>query len=168
MGTDITCFVEQRSENGRWSVVDELVRNEHYSLEDTECINEPLMVPRSIDIPRCSGLFAVLAGIRSGARHHVPFSPICTPRGLPTDATEVAQAWHHAWKENAFSTSWLSLEEIDRFDWGKVVMNSVWQNGVEVTSPATYADIAGYEWFHELLKPYRKNRDPRLIFWFDQ
>ena len=168
MGTDITFFAEERLSDGQWSVVDELVPSHIYFPDDPECENDPPMVPYSIDIPRSSGLFAVLAGIVSGARFEVAFRPIAEPRGLPSDASVISREWYCAWQGDAVSSSWLSFAEIDCFEWNKVVPNSVYDSGTKTVTLATYAEIAGYSWFRELIEPYRRCKEARFLFWFDQ
>ena len=118
MGVDITFFAEQRSPNGEWAIVGELVPNPDYFPDDPDFANEPELVPSSLDIPRCSPLFAILANVNN-TRTPEPYESIAMPRGLPDDATTETKTWFNAW-EGAFAASWLLLNEIDDFNWNHV------------------------------------------------
>ena len=118
MGVDITFFAEQRSPDGDWSIVGELVPNLDYFPDDPDSANEPELVPPSLNIPRCSPLFAILANVNN-TRTVEPYETIAMPRGLPDNATPEARAWFNAW-QGAFAASWLTLDEIDNFNWSQI------------------------------------------------
>jgi hypothetical protein len=119
MGVDITFFAEHRLPGGDWSIADELVANIHYLPDEPDFVDQPPFIPPVLDIPRCSALFAILANVNN-QRTPVPFSTIAMPRGIPADASMITKAWFQAWGNDAFSASWLTLREIDSFDWNQV------------------------------------------------
>ena len=118
MGVDITFFAEQRLPCGDWSIVGELVPNPDYFQDDPDSANEPELIPPSLDIPRCSPLFAILANVNN-SRTAEPYESIALPRGIPDDATCETKKWFNAWK-GAFAASWLTLGEIDNYDWNHI------------------------------------------------
>ncbi len=119
MGVDITFFAEHRHADGDWSVVGDLVPNPNYFPDDPDLADEPELIPATLEIPRCSALFAVLANVNND-RTPVPFDVIAPRRGIPIDASKIAKTWFHAWGTDAFGASWLTLDEIDSFDWNRV------------------------------------------------
>ena len=127
--------------------MDPLVPNDSYFPDDPECANEPPFVPYALDIPRTTALFYILAGVKKGsyACSNSFFVPISLPRGLPADVTALARRWHDAWGD-VFAVSWLTLAEIDAFDWNPV----------------------GCEWFREMLVFYEAFDEVRFVFWFDE
>ena len=120
MGVDITFFAEQRLRGGDWAIVGDLVPNQDYFPDDPDSADEPQQVPPTLDIPRCSPLFAILANINN-TRTAVSYDSIALPRGIPDDASpETANVWLKACGDDAFAASWLTLSEIDSFDWNRV------------------------------------------------
>ena len=165
MGVDITFFAEQRSTSGEWSIVGELVPNLDYFPDDPDSVDEPEFVPPSLDIPRCSPLFAILANINNG-RTAVPYETIAQPRGIPDDATNETKSWFRAW-DGAFAPSWLTLDEIDNFDWTRITQQygnvdaqaahlfddnplgfpfDRWPTGLQVSYSVNRADIGNARW----------------------
>ncbi|MGY8768080.1 MAG: hypothetical protein ACKVH8_06590 [Pirellulales bacterium] len=119
MGVDITLFAEQRLADGKWSIVCNLIPNLNYFPDDPDFPDEPELVPPTIDIPRCSPLFAILANVNN-SRTAVPYETIALPRGIPEDASPETRVWFNAWGDDAFAPSWLTLDEIDSFNWDRV------------------------------------------------
>ena len=119
MGVDITFFAEYRLPTGVWSVVGELVPNPNYFPNEPEFAAQPKLIPAALDIPRCSALFAVLANVNND-RTPVPYDTIALPRGIPSDASPETKTWFKAWGDDAFAASWLTLSEIESFDWTRV------------------------------------------------
>ena len=60
------------------------------------------------DVEECRDyrLYAAMAGVRIGASNIVP---VAEPRGLPADASEESENWHHDHSEH--SETWLTVEE---------------------------------------------------------
>ncbi len=115
MGCDIHLYVEAR-ENGKWAHKNVIGYN-----------------------GREYNLFSVLANVRN--RHDL--TPICEPKGLPTGmSSEVANkmesgvyAYH--------SHSWLTLSEIQSFDWTKTATLSGVVNGPEYLHWISYNKTVG-------------------------
>ncbi|MFT7643834.1 MAG: hypothetical protein ACI9G1_005600 [Pirellulaceae bacterium] len=120
MGVDITFFAEQCLPGGAWTIVGDLVPNPDYFPDDPESADEPEMVPHTFDIPRCSPLFAILANVNN-TRTAEPYDSIALPRGIPDDASRETKSWMKARGEDAFAASWLTLNEIDSFDWNRIM-----------------------------------------------
>ena len=53
-------------------------------------------------------LFANMAGVRN----YWDIKPICEPKGLPDDATEITKIHYGIWDGDAHSTSWLGPAEV--------------------------------------------------------
>jgi len=62
-------------------------------------------------------LFAVLAGVRSWVN---AFSPISRPKGIPPDASPGYNAMCEKWRGDGHSHSWLTIKEIQDYDFSKV------------------------------------------------
>jgi len=122
MGVDITFFAEQCLPDGRWSIAGDLIPNPEYYPDDPDFANEPEFVPPELDIARCSPLFSVLANVNN-TRTATPFEYISLPRGIPDDASAVTREWFAASDGDAFAASWLTLDEIDSFDWSRVMQH---------------------------------------------
>ena len=101
MGADIWMFIEHKdSETNKWN----LVKNPNWSHN---------MVP----IDRNSGLFHILCGYNKKKKDFDELSVICECKGLPSDMDKEAAFW----LEDLAYTSYLSLEEIQNFDWNNEV-----------------------------------------------
>lgn len=99
MGADIYMFIEHKNPvTNKWN----LVKNSKWSHN---------MVP----INRNSGLFHILCGYNKNDFNEI--SVICECKGLPLDIDKEAAFW----LEDLAFTSYLSLEEIQNFDWDKEV-----------------------------------------------
>lgn len=99
MGADIWMFIEHKnSETNKWN----LVKNSEWSHN---------MVP----IDRNSGLFHILCGYDK--KNFNELSVICECKGLPSDIDKETAFW----LENLAYTSYLSLDEIQNFNWNKEV-----------------------------------------------
>lgn len=121
MGTDISMYVEQRI-GDEWYYVGQMVENELFQYDPDNGLEYR---PDSIYDRRHYYLFAVLADVRNDSEE--PFEPIAPLRGLPDDLSTELQVWYNyalhdelagapnpeAW----FQASWLTLEELARFDW---------------------------------------------------
>lgn len=152
MGCDIHAYVEQCDENGTWTHTPEL--------------------PDVFDY-RNYNLFGWLVGVRNYSA--VP--PIAEPRGLPTGVSEVVQADLREWDSDAHSVSWLSLDELQAFDYDATVEDrriKVGNSGAHTAEPGggtmtTYRDFLGTSYFADLERlVLAAERGPvRVVFWFD-
>ena len=151
MGCDIHAHVEYRHATGAWVYVPEL------ELFDYRNYN----------------LFGWLAGVRNYSA--VP--PIAAPRRLPVDVSpEIAHALD-GWGSDAHSVSWLSLEELQAFDYDAAVENrrmTVGNSGGHTADPGggtmtTYREFLGTSYFADLERfVLAAERGPvRVVFWFD-
>lgn len=99
MGADILMFIEHKNPvTNKWN----LVKNSKWSHN---------MVP----IDRNNGLFHILCGYNKTDFNEL--SVICECRDLPSDIDKETAFW----LEDLAFTSYLSLEEIRKFDWDKEV-----------------------------------------------
>ncbi|GHO78949.1 hypothetical protein KSD_67200 [Ktedonobacter sp. SOSP1-85] len=120
MGTDISMYVEQRIDN-EWYFVGQMVENEMHRYDPDDALEYR---PESIYDRRHYYLFAVLAGVRNDQEE--PFEPIAPLRGLPDNLSAELQVWYNyvlfdeeTGEPNTdwLQASWLTLEELARFDW---------------------------------------------------
>ena len=60
--------------------------------------------------------FAVMADVRNYDNF---ITPVCAPKGFPEDASQEVINEYKRWNEDAHSCSWLTLEELELYDWEK-------------------------------------------------
>jgi hypothetical protein len=119
MGTDIYVCAEVLR-NGRWQLAEPLEENSNWSDEDPD--GGPRWEPSNLYRRRNYVLFAVLANVRNATRS---IECICEPRGLPDDVSQEVNRWYQRYLGDAYAAGWLSLAELDAFDWaGKRVLCS--------------------------------------------
>lgn len=83
-------------------------------------------------------LFGILADVRGSS-----WPPISEPRGIPEDASLEYLSVAYPWKLDGHSHSWLTVAEIDAYNWGQTRLHK------EVVSAPLYAlRRAGKEWLH--------------------
>ena len=166
MGVDITFFAEQRLPDGSWAIAGDLVPNPDFDPDDADSTAEPRIVPSAMDIPRCSPLFAILANINN-SRTNIPYETIAAPRGIPSDASAESRNWFAARQDDAFAASWLTLAEIDSFDWDRVIQQygqvntqavhlfvdnpmgfpySEWPEGLQISYSTSPSDTGNVRW----------------------
>lgn len=110
MGCDIHIYVEKKVK-GKWLAADKWKNEEaYYTMEGREIFEG-----------RNYSLFGVLAGVR---RDDVPL--ISKPRGFPKDASKEVEGCYTQWEGDGHSTTWLSLEDIQNFDWTQRVKSEGW------------------------------------------
>lgn len=97
MGWDIHAHVERRGADGRWEKVPD---------------QEPFDW-------RNDDVFDFLNGNGNIIIPGVP--PIVEARGVPEDASPAVRADHEAWDTDAFSASWLAVQELAAFDYDRQV-----------------------------------------------
>lgn len=172
MGCDIHEHYEIRL-NGRWEVAElhPLPDTSGLSPEEEDRIFEahwahPLELGRDYD------LFALLAGVRNT----IEIEPIAVPRGLPGDLSAALQA---AWAEAevwCHHSSWLTLDELLRFDWDQPLrdldLSEVGVNRRLDREVRTYRDLGQATGLLSRVVPYLQTRvadpaDLRVVFWFD-
>lgn len=133
MGCDIHAHVEIKVK-GKWL---------HYSVPS---------IRRNYD------LFAYMANVRNNEDN--PIMPLCIPRGLPDDISDITKHSAEDWGEDGHDHSWLSSEEMD------VVENWMMDKGyLKIWEPVFgYLEGNGFlykdEWPDWI-------EDARLVFWFD-
>ena len=127
MGADICMLIEHKNfETNKW----ELVKNADWNHN---------MVP----INRNNGLFCILCGYNKN--HFDKFSEICECKGLPSDVDENTAFL----LEDLSYTSYLSLKEIQNFNWD----NEVYY----FEENCKYSEIAGE--FYTKIIPYMHSID---------
>lgn len=114
-------------------------------------------------IARSYRLFGKLAGVRDLSE-----IPICSPRGIPKDLSEITRMDWENWKADAHNAGWITGDEMDQMDdWCCKELPD------EYTYPPVFGFLFGsgfskksiesmkrYEQFKEL-------EEVRLVFWFD-
>lgn len=136
---------------------------------NTDFMSQPFRI-------RNYGLFGFLAGVRN----YSAIPPLSAPRGLPADMSDDLR---HEYDEEGHSASWLSLDELLKFDYSQPVEDrrytkqigpNSW-NGGATAAPGqgemtTYKEFLPEQYFQSLdvLKGLVSDpRDARIVFWFD-
>lgn len=153
MGCDIHCFAERKDSSGNWSVM-------------------PEIAPFNW---RNYGLFGFFAGIRN----YSEITPASTPRGIPGDASIEVKEAYDAWRGDAHSASWLSVQELATRDYeaqceDRRVMRqtgeTIWNGGCTCLAgdgvTQTLREFLGEEFFDDL-KALQDAGADRVVFWFD-
>ena len=97
--------------------------------------------------PGCYKLFGALAGVRSDE-----CEPVKPPKGIPEVLSETTLAELKQWGEDAHTHSWLTLTELEKYDWKDTGLWSAIEN-----------IIWGMREFAEHIGP----DNVRIVFWFD-
>ncbi|MED1801822.1 hypothetical protein [Brevibacillus porteri] len=142
MGCDIHLYVEQRTENG-WEAVQginpwiarykafalnarERGENERAAELDryvVEMETKELWVYEGwLYKERNYALFAMLADVRN----NYDYKPICQPKGLPGDISDVVGKEAARWEEDGHNHSWLTLQELLTYDWDQTTTITGW------------------------------------------
>ncbi len=103
-----------------------------------------------LDDDRCYNLFGVLAGVRSEG------PPIADPKGMPPDASAEVKQQCAQWDGDGHNHSWLTLDELNSYDWDQLRTNSSALQWWNKTRPhlTALSHIAG-------------DQPIRIVFWFD-
>ena len=130
MGCDIHCYAEVKKDK-KWEKVGAIFKNEYTYPGAEKVVDEPLH-GRNYD------LFAILANVRNG--HGFAgcvtgegFNIISEPKGLPKDASKEIKKIAKEWGEDGHSHSWLTVKELEGFDWDQVTVHQ------GVVGPEEYA-----------------------------
>jgi hypothetical protein len=119
---------------------------------------------------RAYGMYAFLAGVRN----YSAVTPLAERRGLPKDISELVAFAYEGWDSDAHSASWLSLDELTKFDYDKimedrrVMINNDGGCTAEVGGgqEMTYREFLAGDFFTDLEKLKELGAD-RIVFWFD-
>jgi len=147
MGCDIHAYAEKKNADGKYELVG--MSNDFFAW-------------------RQYGLFAFLAGVRN----YSAITPISEPRGIPDDLSEYVKSAYEDWGSDAHSASWLSSEELFKFDYQQLIEDrrcmrnnnggSTCEEGEGIKQPLSeYLGKLYFDSIEEL-----KAAD-RLVFWFD-
>lgn len=144
MGCDIHSYAERRNAAGEWEVIPNLTP----------------FTDRNYD------LFGWLANVRN----YAGLTPICLPRGLPPDVSPTL-AEDYAKYDVLHTASWLSVEELNRFDYNAPCENRRIGDGNQTCEPGqgewtTYRKLLPPYFFRNLHK-LRKAKAERVVFFFD-
>ena len=150
MGTDIHMGMEKRGPDGVWHYCGAMRENPWYG----KWRDEPRLRPVTDFFGRCYDLFAILADVRNGrgfagVKTGDGFNVIAEPKGLPGDvdlATLEALSGDH-------TPSWLTLGEIEAFDWEQVTFRTGLVDDVDKEHPdgGAAAAIQAYADEHGIL-----------------
>lgn len=123
---------------------------------------------------RAYGMFAFLAGVQN----YSGIPPISEPRGIPADASTKVAAAYDDWSADAHSASWLSVDELEAFDYDQPVEDRRvtrqtswgWDGGCAAEpgggTMTTYREFLGDGFFKDI-KTLREVGADRVVFWFD-
>lgn len=119
MGTDIHLGVE-RLENSTWVSCDEWEEEDDW-----------LTIVNPFYSGRCYDLFSILANVRNGSgfagvKTSEGFTPISSPRGLPPDVSQEFRKYQENWGADGHSHSFLTLEDLQSFDWTQKATKVGW------------------------------------------
>ena len=81
-------------------------------------------------------LFAILADVRNGSGFAGVdtgdgFNPIFEPRGLPEDVSKDYKQLVDNYGEDGHSHSWVTLEELDSYDWNQITNHRGWVDPIQ-------------------------------------
>lgn len=153
MGCDIHSNAERRNETGEW-------------------VRIPDLAPFD---SRCYGTFGFLADVRNYSE--VP--PIAERRGIPDDVSKEVAKDYEGWSCDAHSASWLSVAELEAFDYDAIMEDrrctkqtgpNSW-NGGSTCEPGegkqqTFREFLGSYFFVDIEKLKEAGAE-RVVFWFD-
>jgi len=118
MGCDIHIMVEAR------------VSEKHDWISQDKWDSEGSLVTE-IYTGRSYSLFSILADVRNGVGFAGSdtgdgFVPISQPKGLPSDASGQVEKYADEWGVDGHSHSYLTLQEIDQYDWTQETVRRGW------------------------------------------
>lgn len=114
MGVDISMYSEVRKK-GRWQFHEPSADfQEKMELSKAE-YNVPIYSIRNRQV------YSLLVGYESSNSNANPLLPISPPKGKPIDISPEVARELLALGSDAFDTSWLTLEEIQAYDWNKLM-----------------------------------------------
>lgn len=136
MGCDIHDYVEVRM-YGRWNKVGRVFPNPYHDPEQPEQPQDEdgyIWNAKMIENPfRCRSYstFAILADVRNGVGFAGcdtgdGFVPVSNPKGLPQDVSEEIKKASDAWGCDGHSHSWLTLRELEEYDWDRTSKRRGW------------------------------------------
>lgn len=195
MGCDIHMYAEvKRKDLDYWVAVGRIFKNEWYNEKhlshidgDGYCYNEKYTEhPFS---QRDYDLYGMLADVRNGTWGE-KIKPISEPKGLPQDVSKYVKKQSDEWATDGHSRSFLTLEEIEKYNWKKKVKRNAFvskqqakdykEKGIVPKSYAAWSSMGvQLEWDDEVfskefiektipaLKKLKKHGDVRIVFWFD-
>src|SRR5215813_8323405 len=72
---------------------------------------------RALNIEAVLGRNYAVFGVLFGVRNSTGIAPLAAGRGLPADTNEAIRADYNEWGANAHSASFVTLAELDAYDW---------------------------------------------------
>lgn len=119
---------------------------------------------------RAYGMYAFLAGVRN----YSAITPIAEPRGIPEERSERVSKQYKIWDCDAHSASWLSVEELEKFDYDQIIedrrcmRNNNGGSTCEIGEgqKMTYRAFLGEGFFMAIAELKEIGAD-RIVFWFD-
>lgn len=195
MGCDIHMYVEVK-QHGKdiWETVGKVFENEFYDKNKLVTIDaDGYSFRERFTLHPYTGrnydLFGILANVRNGTWGE-EISPISLPKGLPKDAGDFTKKEYADWNGDAHSCSWLTLKELESYDWHKKVkrcanvseeqIKEYKETGKKPTTYAAWSSVGTpFEWEDTIypkefcektiprLKALSKFGEVRIVFWFD-
>lgn len=150
MGCDIHCYAEVKIDH-KWISTNKLFKTDGWY---GECLFNNLFYYRSYNT------FAFLADVRNYAN----IEPLLYPRGIPDDCSNYIRNKYDAWGCDAHSASHIYLNELESYDYNKIILNERDNNIKE-----SVRDFLGESYFNYLssLRSLGYSHDIRIVFWFD-
>lgn len=116
---------------------------------------------------RSYGVFGFLADVRN----YSAVMPISQQRGMPWNACDEAEDAYERMRGDAHSASWLTIDELNRFDYDQEMEDRHIDPGGATCDPGqgqrmTYRQFLGPNFFIDL-KRLNDARATRIVFFFD-
>lgn len=196
MGCDIHTYCEvKRKDLDYWLCAARIFKNTYDNSQtqfvsmddDGDAFGEPYSI-NPYD-GRSYNLFGILAGVRNGTWGDA-VKPISEPRGLPGNVSAFVKKQSEEWGNDGHSHSYLTLEELENFDWHQKVKMDCYvskkdaeeykKNGTLPNMRAAWSSVGVKLQFEEEIYPkyfmekvmpqlraLKKFGDVRIVFWFD-
>lgn len=104
---------EERREDNIWCYKGDYEKN----LDDPDLSLKPTEIYRT----RNKSLYSILANVYNTNSSIEKYTPISSPRGLPTDLSPELEQWSNEFPDEKLYSSWLTFEELLNFDWNQKV-----------------------------------------------
>lgn len=173
MGCDIHMYVEYKL-GSKWHNGDYFRMNPNWKGADS--VSESQYTRVEIYPYRDYALFSVLANVRNG---YPGYQCIDQPRDLPDNVTDFVKAEYESWGWDAHSASYLTLQELIDFHekyhpvYDLPLSGYILENLIEKLKERANDINLIYDFYwnsdreESRREAYRKSKNIRIVFWFD-